>query len=93
MAMLTKLEFILFYSFFLFFLMQISAMAGTSIVSGIENPRAPTGIGDALITNFGYFFKLMRVSTGFAIFGTLILTPMLIGLIWVIIEAVTRIGS
>ena len=88
MAMLTKLEFILFYSFFLFFMMQISAMAGQSIISGIEKPRVPTGIADTVISNFGYFFKMMGVSTGFGIFGTLILTPMLIGLIIIVIEII-----
>jgi len=93
MAMLTKLEFILFYSFFLFFVMQISAMAGTSIVSGIAPPKAPTGIGDAVLSNFGYFFKMMTVSTTFGIFGTLILTPLVIGLIWIIIETIRGSGG
>lgn len=90
--MITKLQFLLFYSVFLFFVMQISAMAGVSLIKGLETPTPPSqpsGIIDALgwvVGNIGYFFKLFRVSTEFALFGTLILIPFFVVLIAVIIE-------
>jgi hypothetical protein len=66
--MVTKIQFIMGYSLFLFFLMQISAMAGESIVSGIEAPSVPTspttptqggfwGFWDGLVNIIGYIFS------------------------------------
>lgn len=103
---LTRLQFILGYSIFLFFVMQLSAMAGQTIISGITPPSVPSapntpgktgfwGFWDGLIDvvayifgNIGYFFKLMGASTTFGMFGTVILTPFVIGLIWIIIEVI-----
>lgn len=39
--MVTKIQFILTYSIFLFFIIQISGMAGETIVSGIDPPDIP----------------------------------------------------
>ena len=40
--MVTKIQFIMGYSIFLFFLMQLSSMAGQAIVSGISPPDVPS---------------------------------------------------
>ena len=83
---LSKIQFILFYTTFLFFLMQLSGMAGQNIISGLSPPDPPTGIADAVFTNFGYFFKMMRTSSSFAIFGAIVLTPFFVTLIFIILE-------
>ena len=85
---ITGLQFILFYSIFLFTLMQISAMAGQNIIIGIDPPTPPKTVGDALFGNFGYFFRMMGASSAFALFGTVVLTPFVVGLIWLIIETI-----
>jgi hypothetical protein len=92
--MITKLEFILFYALFLFFITQISAMAGASILKNAPPPPTippePTIVDYIVypIQNIGYFFRLMLVSSDFALFGTLILVPFLIALVWIILELV-----
>jgi NADH:ubiquinone oxidoreductase subunit 6 (subunit J) len=91
-AGITGLQFILFYSIFLFFFMQISSMAGQDIIKGVSPPNPPTGIADALFTNFSYFFKLMSISSSFAILGAIILTPFIIGLIFVILQLARGTG-
>lgn len=40
--MVTSLQFILFYTIFLFFIIQISAMAGQSLVTGVSPPTVPS---------------------------------------------------
>ncbi len=89
---MNKLSFILFYSTFLFFIMQISAMAGADIVQNA--PTTPTMSGTPnvvtylvwVFANMGYFFSLMAVSSEFFLFGVFILTPFIIGMVWTILE-------
>lgn len=61
--MVTKIQFLLFYSIFLFFLMQISVMAGESIVSGINAPIPPkppsAGGGEGIIGFFDSIISIM----------------------------------
>ena len=94
---MNKIDFILFYSMFLFFIVQIGSMAGINIVENAPSPPSlppqPTAF-DYLIypfQNIGYFFDLMRVSTNYCLFGSLILVPYIITLIWIIIEFVRGI--
>jgi hypothetical protein len=77
---------------FLFVVIQISALAGTDIVTnGSEAPEildAP-GSWDYLlypINNVGYFFTLMFVNSSYAFLGIVILTPFTIALIWAVLE-------
>jgi len=91
---MNKLDFILFYSMFLFFIVQIGSMAGINIVKNAPAPPSlppkPTVL-DYLVypfQNIGYFFSLMRVSSDYLLFGSLILVPYIITLIWIIIELV-----
>lgn len=97
--MITKLEFILFYSLFLSFVVQLSAMAGATIIKNAPPPPTippqPTIVDYIVwpILNAGYFFKLMSVSSDFLLFGSLILTPFLIALIFLIIELVRGTGG
>lgn len=96
--MVTKLEFILFYSLFLGFVVQMSALAGANIVKDAPPPPTippePTIIDYIVypIKNIGYFFRLMAVSSDFLLFGALLLSPFLVGLIWTIIELVRGTG-
>jgi len=98
-AMMTKLQFIYFYTVFLMFVIQISAMAGTTIVSNAPPPPTippqPTALDYITwpFLNIGYFFQLMLVSSTYFIFGTLILTPILIALIFIILEWARGVGS
>jgi hypothetical protein len=98
MAMITKLEFVLFYSLFMFFIITISSMAGATIVKNAPPPPTipsePTLIDYLIwwVNNIGYFFKLMSVSSDYLLFGALILTPFLITLIYLIIEVVRGVG-
>lgn len=92
--MITKIEFILFYSIFLMFVIQISSMAGATIIKNAPPPPTippePTVLDYIVypIKNIGYFFKLMTVSTDFLLLGSVLFTPFLITLIWIIIELV-----
>ncbi|MEO0090851.1 MAG: hypothetical protein ABIK75_07105 [candidate division WOR-3 bacterium] len=97
--MITKLEFILFYSLFLSFIIQISSMAGATIVKNAPPPPTippePTII-DYIVypfLNLGYFFRLMSVSTDFLLLGALLFTPFLIALIYTILEFVRGTGG
>lgn len=96
--MITKLEFILFYSLFLGFVVQLSSMAGAAIIKNAPPPPTippePTVLDYIVypILNLGYFFRLMGVSTDFMLFGTLVLTPLIVGLIYLIIELVRGVG-
>jgi hypothetical protein len=65
--MVTSLQFILFYTIFLFFIIQLSAMAGQSLVSGVNAPTAPSppttparggfwGFWDGIFGIIGYLF-------------------------------------
>ncbi len=89
---LSKLEFILFYSTFLFFIMQLSAMAGYTVISNAPPTPELSGtpsVLDSLIwvfANLGYFFALMTVSTEFFLFGVMILTPFVVGVVWMLLE-------
>jgi hypothetical protein len=69
-------------------------MAGVSIVKNAPSPPTippqPTIIDYIVypISNIGYFFSLMAVSSDYLIFGTLVISPFIIGLIWTILELV-----
>lgn len=96
---LTKLQFIYFYAVFLFFVVEIGALMGVSIVKDAPSPPTippqPT-VWDYLtwpIANIGYFFQLMLVSSDFFLFGALVLTPFIIGLIWIAIETMRGSGA
>lgn len=92
----SKLGFIFAGSVFFFFIAQVSAIVGVSFLSGgvsgnVTPPDAPTSILDTIfyvVNNFAIFFTLMTVSSGFAIFGGVVVVAYVIGLIWAILELV-----
>jgi len=98
---LTSIDIILFYSFFLFFVIELSAMAGTTIVKGVSPPTVPplptwaTGFTGLfyVVNNISYFFTLMTVSTPYKILGIVIFTPFTIILIWIIIRLIRGTGD
>jgi hypothetical protein len=70
--MVTKLQFLLFYTIFLFFITQISAMAGESIVSGIPPPNVPSqpsgSYGGGIVGFFdsiGYLIRYIFTNIGY----------------------------
>jgi hypothetical protein len=98
--MITKEQILLAYSIFLFTVVQLSAMAGSTLVGnvpGITAPSPPTSLLDipALFSWIGgnilFFFDMMRVSTSYTAFGAIIITPFLILLIYIIADLLIRI--
>lgn len=93
MSMITKLEFMIFLSTFLFFIIPISNMMGTNLIKNAPTP--PTIPPEPTVWNYitypfenlGYFFRIMSISTEFQILG-LITSVFIIALIWCIIELV-----
>jgi hypothetical protein len=95
--MLTKLQFVYFYALFLFFVIQIGSMAGYTIVKNAPSaptiPPEPTVVDYITypIKNIGYFFKLMMTSSDYFLFGTLILMPLIIAMLYAILEFIRGI--
>jgi hypothetical protein len=72
---------------FILFVSQMGALMGQTIVSDAPTPPIPSGIADAIVTNFAYFFTLMTISSGYAFVG-LILSVLFAGMIWAIVEVI-----
>jgi len=94
---ITKVEFFVFYTMFLFAIIQITAMMGSDIITNAPTvptiPAVPTA-WDYLsypFENIAYFFTLAALRSSFAIFGAIIITPFAIGVIWAVIELVRGI--
>jgi hypothetical protein len=89
---ISKVEFILYYSIFLFTVIQLTAMAGSNVIINAPTPPTippePTAWDLAIypIANIGYFFTLMIVNSTFTLFGIMILTPFTIAMIWAVLE-------
>jgi hypothetical protein len=88
-----RYQFLLAYTTFLFFIIQISSMAGQTIVQNAPTPpvlpaSAPSAIDiiGFVLGNVGYFFLLMLVSTNYLLFGIIILLPFVITLLVIVIE-------
>ena len=101
MGYLTKLEFVISLNIFVFFVMQISAILGTSLISSQitgyqpltppESPNILEAVGFAVtfvIQNFIVFFQLMTLDSTFLFFGSVILISFVAGIIWTIFEIV-----
>lgn len=76
------------------FVIQISGMAGQSILS--ESPafaNVPTDAGTVLnpLVNLNFWIGLLTISTEYQILFTLILLPFIVGLVWIFIETVRGI--
>ena len=93
---MTKVFFIIGITMFFLFIVQISAMWGTTILNNTNNlsftaPAPPSNILDALgyiVANFGIFFTIMSVSSGFLIFGSVIVIAYVIGMFWAVLELI-----
>jgi hypothetical protein len=88
---ITKLEFILFYTLFVLFIAQISGMAGQSLLKDVPAfKNVPTDATSLLnpLTNMQFWLGMLTVSSDYQIIFTLILLPLIIGLVWSIIELV-----
>lgn len=86
---ITDIEFLLSYSAFITFVAYVSGLAGASIIGNV--PDAPTAFSEPSITNilapFGYFLNLLLVSAEYQIIFTLILSPALVVIVYIIIKA------
>jgi len=84
-----KLDFIVFYSLFILFVIQLSGMAGQTILSNYPQfENVPTDSTTLLnpLSNIGFWIGLLTVSTDYQIIFTLILLPFIIGIAWIIVE-------
>jgi hypothetical protein len=88
-----RYEFLLAYTTFLFFIIQVSAMAGTSIIQNAPpSPTFPTdvpsiiGIPAFVIGNIVYFFKLMLLSSTFGLIGIVLLAPFTLVMLLIMAE-------
>jgi len=79
---------------------QITAMGAPTIFEGVvENPEdmvcQPTSFGTAIrcfFQNFSIIFRLMEVSTSYAILSTILLTPFIVILVLVILKLIPFIS-
>ena len=95
---LTKTDFILADVVFLFFVIQISALAGVSILNStgitFTPPAPPTDPITFLLyifNNIGIFFTLMGLSSQFFLIGAVLIVPLSIALLWAVIELIRGI--
>lgn len=87
--MVTKLGFILFYTIFVLFVIQVSGMAGQAIFSDSpEFSAVPTDEATVLnpLTNFAFWVGLLTISTEYQIIFTIIILPLIVGLVWAFVE-------
>jgi hypothetical protein len=97
--MITKEQILLAYSIFLFTVVQLSAMAGSTLVGNVPGITPPSPPG-SLLDIFGviswiggnilFFFDMMKVSTSYTAFGAIIITPFVILLIYIVIDLIIR---
>lgn len=84
-----KLEFLLFYTTFLMFVIYISGLAGQTILSGTEGfdnlKNAPLDATN-IFSTFSYFTALLSISTEYQMLFVVVIFPFLVGLIWLIVE-------
>jgi hypothetical protein len=97
--MITKEQILLAYTIFLFTVIQLSALAGTTLVGNVPGVTVPSPPGSLLDifgvirwvgANIVFFFDLMKVSTSYTAFGLIVITPFIILLIYIVIDLIIR---
>jgi hypothetical protein len=97
--MITKEQILLAYSIFLFTVIQLSAMAGSTLVGnvpGVKPPSPPGALWDVpgviswIGGNIVFFFDLMQVNSSYTAFGAIVITPFMILLIYIVIDLIIR---
>lgn len=102
-------QFVLSVSIFTFFMVQIGSLAGQTIIKNAPPvPIMPSAIGAPsglewawfifnllvfVFSNIIYFFQLMSISSDFALFGVVVLTPLGITMLWIIIKTIINIKA
>ena len=90
-------QFLLGYTMLIFIITQISpsVFLSTAFGSEIVPPVCEIGGWDAVIDaivcglgNIGFFFSLASISTEFALIETILITPLIVTLVWIIIKMI-----
>jgi len=95
----SHLKFLVAYGVFFLFMSQMTAWGAETIVSSdfvdVSAPTCEIEGWDAVIdaigcifSNLGVFLGMMTVSSEFAVIGTVLLIPLLIGMIYVILDLI-----
>jgi hypothetical protein len=87
----SKVEFVLFYTVFILFVIQVSGMAGQTIFA--DSPQFANVPVDATtilnpLTNFGFWISILTLSTEYQLLFSLLILPLIVGLVWVFVEMV-----
>jgi hypothetical protein len=87
----SKVEFVLFYTVFILFVIQLSGMAGQTIFA--DSPQFANVPTDELsilnpLTNFGFWVSILTLSTEYQLLFSLLVLPLIVGLVWVFVEMV-----
>ena len=97
--MLTKEQILFVYVVFLFTVIQLSALAGTTLVGNVPTvtpPSPPGSLWDIfgairwIGANMLFFFDLMKVNTTYTAFGLIIIVPFVVLLIYIVLDLVIR---
>jgi hypothetical protein len=87
--MTTKLQFILFYSVFILFTIELGVLAGVDIFQNSPDfAGVPTDSATLLnpLTAFGFWIGLLTISVEYQVIYTVIFLPLIVGLAWSFVE-------
>ena len=94
---MTGLSFLTKYTAFFLFTTWLFGQMGATVFSqsiGVTSPSCAMDASGWLavwsliscgVSNFSFFFTLMTVSTTYALLGTILVTPYLVGILWIIV--------
>jgi len=86
----TKIQFLGTYIIFLIFIVYMGGLLGSAVVTTGEMGDVAVALENLNPLNpldaFSFFYVLMTVNTGFAILGTLIFTPLVIVVFYIVLE-------
>lgn len=94
--MVTRIGYVVFTTLFLFFVIQVSALVGASIIAGFDAVPVSVNTGNLtiltfplfILENFFIFISLMSVSSEFLLLGTILIPAFVIGFLWAVIEII-----
>jgi len=100
---MTSLEFLVGYTTFFLFSTYLFGLIGQTVFSSVATPSVACEIDAGWLavfqmiacagSNFIYFFTLMTISTEYQLLGTVLITPFLVGVLWVIVSWMRGVDS